>query len=162
MHKNIEVKKIDAVEFNDFFKRDPALCYKGLSDQAMDYLYHTGAIVQSPTSSYYGVYETDELICCVQSDYWSDICTNIHMYVPTKLQHKGTIRRAKDAMIDYLKNNTSYIKAILMVPSVCDHVIITAIAFGLEYEGTIKKCIIWREQPTDMVIYGLDLYKESK
>jgi hypothetical protein len=157
MHQNIELKEISLKDVNDFFKNDPQLAYLGLSDMALDYLYHKGTIIVSDEALLFGVYSDNELIAHLQAEPWSDVCVNMHMYVSTKLHHSGTIRQVKDQMIKYLLDNTRYSKAVLFIPSACPHVIEVAKAFGLNHEGTISNCMVWRQKVVDMVIYGLDI-----
>lgn len=160
--QNIEIKTITIDQFNQFFKDDPALCYLGLSDQSLDYLYHNGTVIVPPDAIIYGVYIDNALSCCVQSDFWSDICTILHMYVPTTRQRKGVFRQVQELMQAYLKEHTNYRKALIYIPSACEHVIATAQAFGLRHEATITNCMTWRQKVVDLVIYGLELYEDKQ
>ena len=155
----LEIKVITLEQLNKFFKGDPALCYLGLSDQSLDHLYHNDTVVIDSSAVLYGVYIDNILSCCVQSDYWSDICTILHMYVPTKRQRQGVFRKVQELLQAYLKEHTGYRKALIYIPSACEHVIATAQAFGLKHEGTITSCMTWRQKTVDLVIYGLELYE---
>ncbi len=159
---NIEIKEIQLNDFNEFLIADPKLCYLGLCDQALDYLYHKKTVLLPEGSKLYGIYIEDILGCVIQSDFWSSICTIFHMYVSTTLQHTGLTRKIQALMRDHIRDNTSYRKALLYIPSPCEHVIMTAKAFGLKYEGTITNCMEWRQKTVDLVIYGLELYEEHK
>jgi|ERR1700679_2817861 len=160
MSPDIVIKQIKLSDFNEFLIADPKLCYLGLCDQSLDYLYHKKTVIIPETSVLYGIYIDDTLSCVIQSDFWSNICTIFHMYVSTNMQHTGLTRKIQALMRDYIKDNTKYRKALLYIPSVCEHVIITAKAFGLKYEGTITNCMEWRQNIVDLVIYGLELYEE--
>lgn len=153
-----EIKEINLSEVNEFLLNDAKLCYQGLSDVAMDYLYHTGSILLESTSKVYGTFKNNILIAYVQVDWWSDICANVHFYLSTHLQHTGEIRKIVKNMRQYVKENTKYTKVITQVPGPCEHVKVAVKAYGMKLEGIITKSIVWRQEPVDLEIYGMDLY----
>ena len=150
------IRKITLEEYNDFFKKDPKLCYLGLPDQSLDYLYHTGSVIIGERSVMYGLYDEAQLICCVQLDPWTEIATVCHFYLSTDYREKKRFRRINEMLINYLLEHEQYKKYIVYVPSACKHVIRTAKALGWDYIGTLTNCYIWRQEVVDLLIYSED------
>lgn len=151
------IKELSIDDVNQFFKNDEKLCYLGLSDESLDYLYHTGTILTSKNTKFYGTYENDQLISFTQSDWWSPVCASIHMYLLTTLHHTGMIRKIAESMRQYVKETTKYKKVIIQVPGPCKHVHVACEKMGMTLEGVITNSIIWRQQTVDLYFYGMDL-----
>jgi hypothetical protein len=151
------IKEISREDLNEFFMNDPKLCYIGLSDNSMATLYHHGHVELPSLCVIYGIYREDELVCCVRSDPWSEIATCLHIYISTKLHGTDTSKEIQKLVAGHIKDNTVYTKIIICTPSPCLNVIGAANTFGLKLEGRITNCVIWRQKPADMLIFGLDL-----
>ena len=159
MYKSLTISPIPLKTFNLFFNNNLRLCYLGLSDQSLDYLYHRGTVIVPPSSKLYGIYnEKNELISCFQSDYWSEIATSLHVYIPKK--NIFQIYNIKNKIIDYLSMNTNYRKVLFFIPSSCDHVISVMDKFKFKLEGRLINSMIWRQTAVDMLIYGLNIKEE--
>src|SRR5574343_168996 len=123
---------------DEFFLSDPALCYQGLADHELAYLY-------------------DDLLLVLCYSAFSDICINIHPYLKTIYQHTEMFGDIQDILRKYFIENTQVKKIISMSPSPCKHIIKTCERYGFKYEGMIKQSTTWRQEIVDVIIYGLDV-----
>lgn len=152
------VKDVAPQEMTDFFINDPALCYLGLPDLELHKLYETKQYHPRENSKYIGIYHKEKLISLVCIELFTELALTVHFYVPTILQKKGLALRIQKLLYTYFIETYPFIERIITpVPSACDHVQRCAERFGMKVEGTITKCMKWRNERVDLLMYALDL-----
>src|SRR5574343_489340 len=142
---------------DEFFLSDPALCYQGLADHELAYLYANKHYMTNSNMGYLGAYLNDDLVLVLCYSAFSDICINIHPYLKTIYQHTEMFGDIQDILRKYFIENTQVKKIISMSPSPCKHIIKTCERYGFKYEGMIKQSTTWRQEIVDVIIYGLDV-----
>ncbi len=153
------LKQIDnPKDISDFFHNNPILAYLGLSDEAVTQLYNTGEYVMLPDSLYLGAYSDDDILVGVcKFENFTSMCINSHYYISRDEKYKGCNKEIASLVYKWCIENTRAAKLIIMVPETCSHILKARKFFGWKYEGTIKKCLIWRKELVDIKIFGLEL-----
>lgn len=152
----LTVKNISNSEITQFFLNDPKLALLGLSDEELAVLHKTGQYLNTTNSILFGVFEDDRLITIVKYELFTTHAINFHMYVKSEYHHTDKILPISDFIRKTIKK-TGMLKAILTVPSPCEHIHKFVKKFGFKEEGRITNCYQWREQVVDLVLYGLNL-----
>lgn len=148
------LKEVDTETAFKFFISDPKLSYIGLPDNDLAVLYHEGVYRITSDSCLCGIFEEDELVCILRWELFTDWAINLHYYLSSKFHHKKKLAEIFDFMKDFFLTKTEFNKAIIMAPSSCEHVIGPLEHFGFTLEGRITKCIKWRQELVDILIYG--------
>ena len=152
----MQVISLTEQDISKFFTEDPKLCYLGLPDEDLVSLYQHEELLWSQTSQVFGITENDKLVSIVKWEYFTKNTINLHMYVGTAFQGKKSLDIA-NFVKEYLRDNTKYLKVLLMVPSTCEHVTNFAKYFGFELEGNITKSYTWRNTLVDILIFSFYL-----
>lgn len=151
----------DAKVLSDFFVNDPNLCYLGLPDDDLVNIYNTGEWKPRNTSYFLGVYKEDKLVCIFKYEYYTSIAMTFHGYLKSEYHHTGEFKKIKNALVNWLLDNTTIRKALVFAPDNCPHVHTAMQGIGMEKEGHIKNALIWRQKKVGLTVYGLDLVKEE-
>ncbi len=154
------LKEIDNVQVAEFFKQDPALAVLSMSDEALVELHEKGTY-SNDNCKWQGLYLEDELFSIIRYELFTSTTLNTHLYVSTKLQRKGLALEVQKFLKDWCNKEYPFIKRIqTFVPDPCKHVRKSAEKYNMKYEGTLKKCILWRGKLVDLHIYGKHIGEE--
>lgn len=158
----LTVSDVTQDEITAFFLSDLNLLILGVSDEEIHLFRTTGQYPMSPSSNYLGIRSSEgELMAVVKYEWFTTHCANFHMYVQSKLHGTPKVTELCNLIRQHFEEMEYAHKVILMVPSTCEHVIKFAPKHGWVKEGCITKCYFWRQQPVDLVIFGLNL-KENR
>lgn len=140
-----------------FFLSDPKLVMLGVSDEEIHLMFTNGRYYMSPHSNYFGVRDDESIKLIVKYEWFTTHCINFHMYARTKDHGTGAAHKMVPVVKQYFSEIENARKAIMMVPSSCEHVLKFADKHGWVKEGCITNCYYWRQKPVDIVIMGLNL-----
>lgn len=141
-----------------FFFSDPILILLGLSDEEMAIMHKLKKYELSEGSNYIGIQDShDKLVAIVKYEWFTTHTINFHMYIQSKYHHTKEIKSITNFIKQYFKDTLKINKAIIMVPSSCDHIHSFAPKYGFKKEGHITNAYQWRQELVDIIIYGLDL-----
>lgn len=146
-------------KLTDFFINDPTLCYLGLSDEQLSYMYEHKEYNPDPMSYYLGCWEGKKLLAVIKSEKFTENAVNSHIYMSSKLHHKKMTTKIKDLYVQYLIDNTEMTKVLVMTPETCSHVIEPLNHWGFALEGVFTNAIVWRQKLVDLHIYATDLIR---
>ncbi len=153
----LDVLQIDHHTYMQYMKEDPRLCWKGLSDQSLDYLYHKGIVPISSDTEVYGVYEGASLICCLTLNRWNERSAYVHIYLSTHYKSLDKLLLIKESMLQYIKERLHYCKLVSYVPHTCKHAIWCVKKLGFTQEGKITQAGTWRQRIIDYLVYSLEI-----
>ena len=159
----MEIKEnITQDQMTEFFINDPALCYLGLADLDLHRLYETKQYYPRENTKYIGVLHDGKLVSLVCIELFTEQTLTVHFYIPTILQKKGLALRVQKLLYNYFYGKYPFIiKIVTPVPSPCEHVQRCAERFGMVLEGRITKCMKWRSELVDLLMYGLEIKRED-
>jgi hypothetical protein len=158
LSNNIQIKNISEEEISKFFINDPQLVYLGLPDADLVSLFQEKKWYKSKLTNCVGVFDNNTLIFVFKYEFFTPVCLNGHFFMSSKYRHTGKFEEIVALLKDFVKTSYPQItKCIVMTPALCTHVPPTCQKFGFIQEGHIKECITWREQLTDLLIFGLKL-----
>lgn len=155
-----DIKLITLEDFNKYCLDNKRLCWQGLSDQSLDYLYHLGSVILPKDSSLVGIYLNNELICVTQFDWWTDRTGILHVFLKTQYQKSDILIKIKKELRLWLLTYTKWKKLIVITPLLCRHARMACKRMGFTLEGQITKSYVWRQKVTDLLIFGLNLEEE--
>jgi len=155
----MSMRAVSDDDLSDFFMNDPQLCLLGLSDETLVELYKTRRYSPNYGTVYMGAYIGEDLKGILKYDLFTSHCVNVHVYVSSSIHHTESVRPLVSAIKQYLIEEVDAIKAVLFVPSSCEHVHKFAPKMGFKQEGLITQCLLWRQKLVDLVVYGLDISK---
>lgn len=144
-------------ELTEFFFSDPNIAYIGLSDEELGIMYKTKKYPLHSGSTYLGVYDGGELVAVAKYEMFTANCINFHMYIHSVYHNTFNVKEYSEVIEEKLRDNPDIYKMIVMVPTPCLHVHAFAKRYGMEKEGFIKECFKWRQEVTDLTIYGMPL-----
>lgn len=139
---------------NQFFLRDPELCLQGLHDSDLKSLKETKQLQDRPDSKWF---EVDNKIAVVRMEP-NDRSVIVHVYIATQFQKQNLLKFIVVDIINYLMENTNYLKIIVPIPKTCQHVIRTMKPLGFKKEGTFKGAISWRNEQVDLIYYTRQIW----
>ncbi len=158
----MEIKRISCKTFCNYLKKDPNLCYMALPDEALDYLYHTGYWKQPVGTKILGIYKDKELICCVRYSKYTHVAADMHFYLATHLHKTGTLRKIQERLRLYFQEKEKWAsKVFIFSPSSCLHVHQALISIGFKPEGCLTKCLLWRQEIVDILIFAQNIKLEK-
>lgn len=163
MSKEYEIlNTLTESQLTTFFMEDPKLTMLSLSDEEIAEMWLNKKYIIHPLSQFVGILCGNELHCLLRYEWFTRTVINCHMYIPSKLHHTEHVRPLSEMMHKYVKEEIKAEKIVLFVPTSCDHIHKFASKWGYEKQGEIKECTLWRQLPSSLVIYALDLTKEIK
>lgn len=148
------IRELRIEEINDFLVADPNVCYLGLTDNELYILYMNKSYMPLSSSEFAGVFDGEELIMLVRSEPFTRDTISLHLFLATKYHHTGKLREIQAFLKDYYRTQTEYKKIVVMSPETCVHVHKVVEAFGFSLEGRLTKCITWRNELVDLLLYG--------
>ncbi len=151
------VAELTIEELTDYFLSDPALCYLALPDSQLTNLYENREFIIPPLSYILGIYLGNELVAVLNYTYFSEICVNIHPFLRSKYHHTPMWGEIQEHLRRYFIENTQVKKVIAMVPKPCKNIHKTCRRYGFKLEGRILNSVIWRNEITDTLMYGLTI-----
>lgn len=146
-------------QLDEFFFSDPKLVMLGLSDEEMHYMTTNKHYYMAPGSGYLGVNDpkSGQLIGVIKYEWFTNIAINFHMYIRSELHGTSDVTYVANEARNHFEADEWCRKVLLMVPSSCEHIMKFAPKHGFKKEGYITQCYFWRQQPVDLVIFGLNL-----
>lgn len=152
----MELVPVTQEQLTEFFLSDPELCMQGLCDADLVALHQTKEYSRNTNSVYIGVKDNCDIIAILKYERFTELALNIHIYVHTWLQHKGTMVEIRNTILAYCENQPVE-KLIIMAPEPCEHVIRAALRYGFVKEGQLSKVTKWRGLVVDLVLFGYHL-----
>lgn len=155
-------KELTKEEISDFIVRDPKLAYLALCDEDLVDIHEKGIYNLQPGSYYIGIEDEGNLVCVLKYEYFSNTAILIHPYTPSRLHGTGLPQKIYSFCEDHFLKNTKVRKLMAWQPAPCIHAQKAIRKLGFVKEGRIKKCLHWRQELTDMVLYGKILKEGDK
>lgn len=149
--------EISQQRITDFFLNDPKLALSGLSDEELNYMRQHECYPMAADSTYLGIFLEDQLVAIVKYEMFTTHSINFHMYIKTELQKTNQVEKIVKKVKEHFEALPNILKALIMVPRSCLHVIEFAKKWGWILEGTLSNCCLWRQKIDDIIIYGLML-----
>jgi RimJ/RimL family protein N-acetyltransferase len=145
-------------DFNEFLLANPALCAMSIPDQGLDYLHNTGRWNLRDGSKFMAIYQNNVLCGYFRYTFYTEISLDVHMYVKIEHQGKKLVKRLMPILKKYFAKHEPHVtKIVSMTPSVCHIVIVALNAYGFKLEGHLTKCLKWRNELVDMLIFTLNV-----
>lgn len=157
----LTIRAITGKEATPFFRRDPSLCYLGLPDDALANLMDDPDYILFENDDLWGVFAGEGLIAVVKYELFTSCTINMHIYLCSYMFHSGAFTKVQECLKEYIVRNTGIIKALVMCPTTCLHIQKAAESYGFKKEGFISNCMVWRNELTDIIIYGIPIDRQE-
>jgi len=159
----MDFKELTEQEISNFIVNDPRLVYMGFSDSDIAYIYDNNSYECHPGSQYIGIIDKDEgLVCVLKWEQFEYQVVNVHAYIASRFHGTGMATKTYNFMYQHFAENTDTRKVVTFIPEPCVHVIKAAEKHGFKQEGCITKGCMWRQEVTDLYIYGLDIVRNNQ
>ena len=157
----MEIRTATQASIDRFFKEDPQLAYLGLSDEELSGMFQDETYKMNNYSTYLSVQKDDKMVGLLKYEWFTTHCINFHMYIATNMRDKRSLLPISQAIKNYCVNEIDAMKAILMVPSTCEHIHNFVERWGFKKEGVITDCYQWRQETVDLIIYGINISRKT-
>lgn len=142
-------------EVTDFLFNDYHLCNLALNDNELNEWLLKGHCALE--GEFIAIRDNDDIVAIFRHEPYTDITIKGHLYVSSVLHGTGASLEMTKLLLAFIKERTPLKKVILPTPGSCIHAKKACERNGAFLEATIKNCLYWRGELTDLNFYTFEV-----